>query len=179
MLRKAFILWVRKHRYFHTITDWEGGRSFRRYCVLGYFDEWRDGKGKLHRPYKSPQKWMLWIWRKTNRKVWLGRLNLMPHWFPFNVFLHWWNPVRLEDEEWHDHPRWTISIPLRGEILEETPWGTNVMRPGEIIFRSHRYIHRFKMKPEHKGKTWTLFIVGRRVHPQNIYYDIRRQETPE
>lgn len=176
---KRFLIWASK-RYSHRVTDWEGRSSFRRFCVLGYTDEWRDGNGKLHPSHRvHVPNWIMWVYRKTKRKLWLGRWTVLPSWAPCNIFVHWWNPANLEDESWHDHPRWSISIPLRGEITEITPWGETVMRPGMVILRSHRYIHKFKMKAEHRGKTWTMFIVGRRVHPQNIYRDIKRVETPK
>lgn len=83
-----------------------------------------------------------------------------PWWRPFNVLLHCW---QNSDNEWmHDHPRWSATICLRGEITEQTPWTKRVLRPGSIVLRTHRAIHRFEVTPRHRGRTWTLFIVGRR-----------------
>jgi hypothetical protein len=41
--------------------------------------------------------------------------------------------------------------------------------PGSIVFRSRKAIHAFRVPRETRGKSWTLFIVGRRNHPQNQY----------
>jgi hypothetical protein len=90
-----------------------------------------------------------------------------PWWRPFNAFLHLWRPTA--GEEFHDHPRWSVTVCLAGELTEKTPWGERVLRPGSIQFRTRKFIHAFEVKPEHRGKTWTLFIVGRRNHWQNTY----------
>ena len=43
------------------------------------------------------------------------------------------------------------------------------LQPGSIVIRSRKAIHAFRVPKEHHGKTWTLFIVGRRNHRQNTY----------
>lgn len=97
----------------------------------------------------------------------LKHWNRPPWWRPFNALLHQWLPEPGTREGWHDHPRWSITICLAGEMIEHTPWGDNHLRPGSIIFRSRKYIHAFSVP---KGsKPWTLFIVGRRNHAQNSY----------
>lgn len=104
-------------------------------------------------------------WIGANGKHW----NRPPWWRPFNAFLHWWKPGDGTREGWHDHPRWSITICLRGRLIEHTPWCDNVLAPGRVIFRSHKYIHAFSVPDGYSGKTWTLFIVGRRNHRQNGY----------
>ena len=93
--------------------------------------------------------------------------NRPPWWRPFNAFLHLWRPSA--GEEFHDHPRWSITICLTGQLIEKTPWGERVLRPGSVQFRTRKFIHAFEVAPEFRGKTWTLFIVGRRNHWQNTY----------
>lgn len=92
-----------------------------------------------------------------------------PWWRPFNALLHQWMPAPGTREEYHDHPRWSITICLRGRMIEHTPWGDNVLTPGSIVLRSRKYIHAFSIPDGYSGKTWTLFIVGRRNHRQNSY----------
>lgn len=91
----------------------------------------------------------------------------MPWYRFFNINLHWW--YQDDGETFHDHPRWSITIVLRGQLIEETPWKTKILNPGSIVIRSYRSIHRFKMDSRYKGKTWTLFIVGKWKHSQNEY----------
>lgn len=69
----------------------------------------------------------------------------------------------------HDHPRWSVTICLRGEIIERTPWGERTLRPGSVVLRSRKAIHAFRLPNGRRGKTWTLFIVGRRNYRQNTY----------
>lgn len=89
-----------------------------------------------------------------------------PWWRPFNILLHEWK--NGEADAFHDHPRWSITVCLKGKIIEKTPWGQRLLRPGSIVIRSRKFIHAFEM-PEDAGETWTLFIVGRRNHLQNSY----------
>lgn len=92
-----------------------------------------------------------------------------PWWRPFNAFLHCWNPTDDKGEGMHDHPRWSITICLRGCIIESTPWSRRELRPGSMVIRSRKAIHSFAVPDGYRGKTWTLFIVGRRNHRQNTY----------
>lgn len=91
-----------------------------------------------------------------------------PPWYrPFNILLHRWvNDVR---ERMHDHPRWSVTVVLRGEIIEHTPWGSRRLTPGSVVLRSRKAIHAFELPPGFKGRTWTMFVVGRRNHSQNYY----------
>jgi hypothetical protein len=98
---------------------------------------------------------------------WIGgngeHYNRPPWWRPFNVLLHQW--VATHNEEMHDHPRWSVTIVLRGTLVEHTPWGSRVLTPGSVVIRSRKYIHAFEFVPG--VEPWTLFIVGRRNHKQN------------
>lgn len=108
-----------------------------------------------------------WVdeWLDADRKSRAGH----PRWMPFNVLLHQWMPEPGTREGWHDHPRWSITVCLRGRMIEHTPWGDKVLTPGTVIFRSHKYIHAFSVPEGYAGKTWTAFIVGRRKYRQNSY----------
>jgi hypothetical protein len=124
------------------VVTFERGFLFTRYMPF-WQDEWINGSGKhYYRP---------------------------PWWRPFNVLMHRWCPAPGTREGWHDHPRWSITICLRGKLIEHTPWGDNVLTPGSIVIRSHKYIHAFSVPEGYARKTWTAFIVGRRNHRQNSY----------
>jgi hypothetical protein len=124
------------------VTRFDGSFLFWRH-ELFWSDEWIDGAGNH---YSRP-----------------------PWWRPFNAFLHWWKPTDDQGEGMHDHPRWSITICLRGKMIEHTPWGDKVLTPGSIVVRSRKYIHSFSIPEGYSGKTWTLFVVGRRNHRQNSY----------
>lgn len=100
---------------------------------------------------------------------WFG--NRPPWWRPFNILVHNWK--HGENEAFHDHPRWSITICLKGKIIERTPWADRLLTPGSIVIRTRKFIHAFDL-PDDAGDTWTLFIVGRRNHTQNSYVITRR-----
>lgn len=141
-LAKAFILWgIRRRSYDKRwAVTFTGEISFKRFA-FAWPDEWITGDKRWHRP---------------------------PWYRPFNAFLHWWKPQHC-GEEFHDHPRWSITVCLRGKLVEMTPWGERVLTPGSVVFRSRKAIHAFRVPWDYRGKTWTLFIVGRRNHRQNRY----------
>jgi hypothetical protein len=140
-----FILWARKKAPFgRRVISHDDSNTlwFKRYEFM-WPDEYRDDSGKLR--------------------------SALPWWRPFNIFLHWWRPEPGAFEEMHDHPRWSITICLKGQVIERTPWKERHLRPGSIIIRGRKYIHSFSVPEGQSGKTWTLFIVGRRKHRQNTY----------
>ena len=96
---------------------------------------------------------------------WMGQ-NTLPWWRPVNILLHNWK--HGEAEAFHDHPRWSVTIVLKGRITERTPWKRKLLKPGSVVVRSRRSIHAFEL-PENAGDVWTLFIVGRRKHEQSSY----------
>ncbi len=140
----AFIIWARRRSPGRArMTDLSGKFNFSRFAFL-WPDEYissRDGK----------------------------RYNALPWWRPFNIFLHCWRP-KHDGEEFHNHHRWTITICLRGKLLERTPEaGEKHLTPGSVVIRSHKAIHAFSIPEGYSGKTWTLFICGRRNHPQKFF----------
>lgn len=88
-----------------------------------------------------------------------------PWWFPFNAFLHRW--TRSDTGMPHTHPRWTMTIVLAGELWEVIDRKRlRILRPGSVVFRSHKAAHSILVPARHLGRTWTIFIVGRRRHAQ-------------
>lgn len=91
--------------------------------------------------------------------------NALPWWLPFNVFMHKW--VGSDKGHPHDHPRWSITIVLTGCAREERVDQDIWLRPGSIVFRTHKFIHRIKVPNQYIGKFRTIFIVGRRKWRQH------------
>jgi hypothetical protein len=108
-------------------------------------------------------------WWDDHRSAYPKRPNALPWWLPFNVFVHKWHPEPGFEEDFHDHPRWSVTICLVGRIVERTPWGNRTLKPGSIVFRSRKAIHGFALDPAYDGEVWTLFVVGRRKYRQNTY----------
>lgn len=147
----AFIGWASRDAVQAAqVVTFEHQDLFTRYHFLRK-DEWPDN------------------WWDEHRERFPKRPNALPWWQPFNVFLHSWNPVAGTDEDFHDHPRWSVTILLKGRIIEKTPWGERLLKPGSVVVRSRKAIHAFKVPEGFEGEIWTLFIVGRRKHRQNTF----------
>jgi hypothetical protein len=152
ILIQLFIRWAvaRTRHGARRVVTFEGKLLFERYEFLRA-DEWGDS---------------LW---DEHREKYPTRPGKLPWWLPFNAFLHNWKPEPGFEEDLHDHPRWSITVCLKGQIIERTPWGSCRLKPGSVVFRSRKAIHGFALPEELQGEIWTLFIVGRRKHRQNTY----------
>lgn len=148
-LADRFITWAKRGIAVQPVITFEGQDLFDRYEFLRR-DEWPDS------------------WWDPNRDDYPVRPNRLPWYMPFNAFLHHWMLGPNTPESFHDHPRWSITICLKGKIVERTPWGERLLTPGSVVVRSRKAIHAFEV-PEGAGEVWTLFIVGRRKHRQNSY----------
>lgn len=150
---KRFIAWMVNRSPWdetHPLTDW----GTKTKVAWRYAPFWPD---EIQRGNNT-------IWRK------------LPWYRPFNILLHNWH-TSDDGNNLHDHPRWSITIVLRGQLTEITPWRERVLRPGNVVFRRAKYIHGFRVEKEHSNRTWTLFIVGRRKRPQNTYVVTRVTEA--
>lgn len=145
-----------RERLGRAVIRWAIRRSKRRYWVVTH------GESRLFRRYEP-------LWPDE-----YAGLNTLPWWRPFNALVHCWHPAAAQREAMHDHPRWSITVCLRGRIIERTPWGERTLTPGSVVIRSRKAIHCFEVPAGYRGKTWTLFIVGRRKHRQNTYEVLAR-----
>jgi hypothetical protein len=146
----AFIAWAKRGNSAQPVVTFEGKDLFWRYCFFRR-DEWPDS------------------WWDPVREQYPERPNKLPWWLPLNMFIHEWKPENGIDEDLHDHPRWSITVMLKGRIVERSPWGNRTLSPGSIVFRSRKSIHGFSLDPTYEGEIYTLFIVGRRLFRQSTY----------
>lgn len=153
-LADRFIAWATKGVAIQPVVTFEDQPLFDRFEFLRK-DEWPDS------------------WWDPHRDQFPTRPNKLPWWLPFNAFLHRWGLGAETPESFHDHPRWSITVCLKGRIIERTPWGERILTPGSIVVRSRKAIHSFQVPPS-AGEVWTLFIVGRRKHRQNTYAVVAR-----
>jgi hypothetical protein len=155
----GFIAWAKRRTpHVQGVVTFQGDDLFDRYEFLRW-DEWPDSFIDEHKRVCTCSFCPV-------RAGW--RPRRLPWWLPFNAFLHHWKLGANTPESFHDHPRWSITICLKGKIKERTPWGERLLTPGSIVVRSRRAIHAFEI-PDDAGEVWTLFIVGRRKHRQNSY----------
>lgn len=88
-----------------------------------------------------------------------------PWWFPFNAFVHRW--FRSDNGLPHTHPRWSITVVLTGRLVEITNREKiRFLGPGSISIRNTKDAHSLLIPAGYEGKTFTLFIVGRRRKAQ-------------
>ena len=99
------------------------------------------------------------------QRPYLNRWFLIPRNGVFNIYLHQF--LRSDDDRaLHDHPWWSLSIVLKGWMLEHdldarSAPHVRYLEAGHIRLRGAAYAHRLSL-PE--GRTcWTLFITGPRI----------------
>lgn len=89
----------------------------------------------------------------------LRRWYILPRNRVFNIYVHQY--VGSDDDRaMHDHPWWSFSILLKGELLEHDKGGVMLLKAGDIRLRSAKYAHRLELIT---GTAWTLFITGPKV----------------
>jgi hypothetical protein len=146
-----------------------GSNRSRIEAMINRFIKWAKKKGIKQRVVTFEDKFLFYryafMWPDEFISDVGRHFNRPPWWRPFNIFLHEWRPETGVEEEYHDHPRWSITIVLKGELIEKTPWKEKRLGSGSIVIRSRKYIHAFEV-PDY---AYTLFIVGRRNHRQNTY----------
>ena len=113
-------------------------------------------------------KWFIRLIGSPDRVIggdYLQRWYLLPrnHWC--NVYLHKFGRSD-DDRALHDHPWYSVSLLLKGELLEHSfnrkrhiPW----LWP---VCRSAKFAHRLELV---KGPVWTLFITGPRIRKWGFY----------
>jgi len=108
--------------------------------------------------------------------------NYLYRWFRipknryFNIFLHKFERSD-DDRALHDHPWYSISILLKGEMIEHR-WGDKVRYIPRFlpIFRFAKFAHRIELV---KGPVWTLFITGPRIRTWGFHTRAGWMESSE
>lgn len=123
-----------------------------------------------------------YVVRNISGEHYLRRWWLIPRNPLCNIYLHHF--LRDDDDRaLHDHPWWSASIMLRGEVLEwyfahpaigpRGSYSCRVIEAGSVVLRSARFAHRLTLFPRAPGgpapAAWTLFITGPRVRPWGFH----------
>lgn len=108
------------------------------------------------------------IRREPNVKIngdYLHRWYIVPRNRFLNVYLHRFGRSD-DDRALHDHPWYSVSLLLKGEMIEYSfrgirhiPW----LRP---VFRTAKFAHRLELV---QGPVWTIFITGPRIREWGFY----------
>lgn len=101
----------------------------------------------------------------TPQKPYLMRWWLIPRNRWFNVYLHKFEHSD-DDRAEHDHPWCSLSICLKGQMIEHS-WGkTRVIKRWWPYFRKAEHAHRLELI---RGPVWTLFFTGPKVREWGFY----------
>jgi len=97
--------------------------------------------------------------RKPDREIdgtYLHRWFIIPKNKYFNIYLHHFQRSD-DDRALHDHPWYTVSFLLKGEIREHSDKGIKYIPRWLPVFRTAKFSHRIELI---KGPVWTIFITG-------------------
>ena len=89
----------------------------------------------------------------------------LPYMTRYTVFACKWFSIKVhvfhrdDHDVMHDHPWWFWSLILWGGYTEDTPTRTVVYRPGRLLWRPSKWIHRIRL---HNGTAVTLVVSGPR-----------------
>lgn len=93
----------------------------------------------------------------------LERWYIIPRNRWFNIYLHKFSGSD-DGRALHDHPWWSVSFLLKGDLFEMTPGKpkANFARIRRLlpVFRSPTHLHRLILA---SNCAWTIFITGPRV----------------
>lgn len=95
------------------------------------------------------------------------RWYLIPRNDEFNVYYH--RILRDDDDRaLHDHPWKSISILIKGQLLEISDNGSKIINPGDLVFREATHSHRLQL-PQGVEFAETLFITGPKIRDWGFY----------
>lgn len=95
----------------------------------------------------------------------LERYYIIPRNKFFNVYLHKFTGSD-DPRALHDHPWYSVSLLLKGEIIEHSFKGVRHIPRILPIFRTAKFAHRLELV---KGPVWTIFITGPRIREWGFY----------
>lgn len=95
----------------------------------------------------------------------LWRWYVIPRNRFFNIYLHRFGRSD-DDRALHDHPWYSVSFLLSGEMIEHNFRGICTIRRWWPIVRSAKFAHRLELV---KGPVWTLFITGPNIRSWGFY----------
>lgn len=89
----------------------------------------------------------------------MHRWHIIPRNPIFNIYLHKYMGSD-DDRALHDHPWLSVSVLLKGRIIEHQKNTTRSIPKYKPVFRTARFAHRLQLI---SGPAWTIFITGPRI----------------
>ena len=100
--------------------------------------------------------------------------NYLQRWFIiqrnrfFNIYLHRYTGSD-DDRALHDHPWWSMSFLMKGELVEHRFNDKRIIPRFWPIIRSAKHAHRLELI---KGPAWTLFLTGPKIREWGFHHPI-------
>ena len=98
----------------------------------------------------------------------MDRITLIPRNKIFNAYIHFFNGPD-PDEDLHDHPWWSLSILLRGELIEITPEHPKGRKAPRICLRPPNAAHSIIKGSWKTKRPVTLFITGPKIRDWGFF----------
>lgn len=95
----------------------------------------------------------------------LHRWYIIPRNRFFNIYLHKFSGSD-DDRALHCHPWYSVSLLLKGEMIEHSFKGVRHIPRFFPIFRTAKFAHRLELV---QGPVWTVFITGPRIREWGFY----------
>ena len=95
----------------------------------------------------------------------LWRWYLIPRNRFFNIYLHRFGRSD-DDRAFHDHPWYSVSFLLQGEMIEHSFKGVRHIPFFRPVFRTAKFAHRLELV---KRPVWTIFLTGPKVRGWGFY----------
>ena len=92
----------------------------------------------------------------------MDRIALLPRNRFFNAYIHFFNGPD-PDDCLHDHPWWSLSVVLRGELTEMTPEHPDGRKAPRFCLRSPKDAHSIISGSWNTRRPVTLFFTGPKV----------------
>lgn len=92
-------------------------------------------------------------------EAYLLRWYLIPRNRVFNVYVHKFLGDD-DDRALHDHPWWSLSWCMEGDLVEFTAGKRAIVPEGKWMLRAGHYAHRLEIA---RGPVWTLFLTGPKI----------------
>ena len=105
------------------------------------------------------------VYHKGRTEPYLERWFLIPRNKVMNIYLHKFSESDY-DRGLHDHPWWSLSFLLKGEMLEHTLNETKTLLRFMPVIRSAKFLHKLELI---KGPAWTIFITGPVIRKWGFY----------
>ena len=115
------------------------------------------GLRPTHNPMREPDRII--------KDPYLHRWYVIPKNKYFNIYLHKFQKSD-DDRALHDHPWYSCSILLKGEIREHSDKGIKYVPRWWPVFRTAKFAHRIELV---KGPVWTIFITGPKTRTWGFY----------